>query len=140
MKTYYGAKKSMFFFGRNGKITSPDYTPNETFETDLSEVKYPMPGTDINGLIVAIGQRLGLGEMSVLTAMVMDPAIDDPEEEYARVQVDALRSQFAPFSSQLLQIIVNRDQQSTHSTRKQERSRTQIGTDKRRHLVHGFLA
>lgn len=90
-KTYYGAKKSMFFFGRNGKITSPDYTPNEAFETDLSEVKYPMPGTDINGLIVAIGQRLGLGEMSILTAMIMDPAIDDPEEEYARVQVDALR-------------------------------------------------
>lgn len=91
MKSYYGSKKSMFFFGRDGKIVSPDYTPNETFETNLSKVKYPMPGTDINGLIVSIGQRLGLGTMDVLTAMTLDPSIDDPEEVYARVQVDGLR-------------------------------------------------
>lgn len=92
MKAYYGPKPSMFFFGRNAEVRgSGDYVPNETFETGICEVTYPMPGTDINGLILSIGQRLGLGIMSVMTAMVLDPTIEDAEEEYARVQVDQIR-------------------------------------------------
>lgn len=91
-KAYYGNKPSMFFMGKNGKVEgNGDYVPNTVFETEFSEVRYPLPGTDINNLIVSIGQRIGIGTMDLMTAMELDPTIDDPEETYARVQVDALR-------------------------------------------------
>jgi len=91
MKAYYGKKPSMFFFGNDGKITHPDYTPNETFETDLSYVKYSMPGSDVNGMVVAIGQRVGTGIMSTQTAREMDPAIEDPIRERDQVEMEGLR-------------------------------------------------
>jgi hypothetical protein len=91
MKAYYGNKPSMFFFGSSGEVVRPDYTPNETFETDLSYVKYAMPGSDVNAMVVAIGQRVGMGIMSTETAMEMDPTIEDPTLERDRIEVEGLR-------------------------------------------------
>jgi len=91
MKAYYGDKPSMFFFGTDGKITRPDYTPNETFESDMSKVVYPMPGSDINSMVVSIGQRVGMGIMSNETARTMDPAIKDPAREADLVELEGLR-------------------------------------------------
>ena len=91
MKAYYGNKPSMFFFGTDGKISRPDYTPNETFETDMSHVVYPMPGSDINSMVVSIGQRVGMGIMSNETARTMDPAIKDPAREADLVEIEGLR-------------------------------------------------
>ena len=91
MKAYYGAKPSMFFMGGDGKVVSEDYKPNETFDTHFSYVKYPMPGSDINAMIVSIGQRVGMGIMSNETARTMDPAIEDPALEADRVEIEGLR-------------------------------------------------
>jgi hypothetical protein len=91
MKAYYGNKPSMFFMGTDGKIVRPDYTPNESFETDLSYVKYSMPGSDVNGMVIAIGQRVGTGVMSTQTAREMDPAIEDPIRERDQVEIESLR-------------------------------------------------
>jgi len=91
MKAYYGNKPSMFFFGTDGKVTRPDYVPNETFETDMSKVVYPMPGSDINSMVVSIGQRVGMGIMSNETARTMDPAIKDPAREADLVEIEGLR-------------------------------------------------
>ena len=91
MKAYYGNKPSMFFMGTDGKIVRPDYTPNEAFETDLSYVKYSMPGSDVNGMVIAIGQRVGTGVMSTQTAREMDPAIEDPIRERDQVEIESLR-------------------------------------------------
>jgi hypothetical protein len=91
MKAYYGNKPSMFFMGSDGKVVRPDYTPNEAFETDLSYVKYSMPGADVNGMVIAIGQRVGTGIMSTQTAREMDPAIEDPIRERDQVEVESLR-------------------------------------------------
>ena len=91
MKAYYGNKPSMFFFGTDGKIERPDYTPNETFETDMSRVVYPMPGSDVNSMVVSIGQRVGMGIMSNETARTMDPAIKDPAREADLVEIEGLR-------------------------------------------------
>jgi len=91
MKAYYGNKPSMFFFGTDGKIARPDYTPNDTFETDVSKVVYPMPGSDIDSMVVAIGQRVGMGIMSNETARTMDPAIKDPAREADLVEIEGLR-------------------------------------------------
>jgi len=91
MKSYYGNKPSMFFMGASGEVFRPDYTPKETFETDLSYVKYSMPGSDVNGMVIAIGQRVGTGIMSTQTAREMDPAIEDPIRERDQVEVESLR-------------------------------------------------
>ena len=91
MKSYYGSKPSMFFMGGDGKVTNNDYTPNDTFDTELGYVKYPMPGSDINAMIVSIGQRVGMGIMSNETARIMDPAIEDPVRERDLVEVEGLR-------------------------------------------------
>lgn len=90
-KAYYGSKPSMFFMGSDGKVVRPDYTPNEAFETDLSYVKYSMPGSDVNGMVIAIGQRVGTGIMSTQTAREMDPAIEDPIRERDQVEIESLR-------------------------------------------------
>ena len=91
MKAYYGNKPSMFFMGSDGEVVRPDYVPNEAFETDLSYVKYSMPGSDVNGMVIAIGQRVGTGIMSTQTAREMDPAIEDPIRERDQVEVESLR-------------------------------------------------
>ena len=91
MKSYYGSKPSMFFFGSDGKIERPDYTPNETFETDMSYVKYSMAGSDANGMVVQVGQMVGLGAMSKQTAMEMLPQIEDPIRERDQVELEGLR-------------------------------------------------
>lgn len=91
-KAYYGSKPTLFLLGMDGKVNStPDYTPNDAFETDLVRVQYPLPGSDANQMAVMIGQKVGIGEMSIESAMEMDPLIRDPETEMSRVAMDGLR-------------------------------------------------
>ena len=91
-KAYYGKKPTLFLLGMNGKVDSPpDYTPDDTFETDICRVKYPLPGSDANQMAVMIGQKVGIGEMSIATAMEMDPLIRDPELETSRIHVEGIR-------------------------------------------------
>jgi len=91
MKAYYGDRPSQFFMGSDGAVLRNDYTPNDDFETDLSYVKYAMPGSDVNGMVISIGQRIGTGQMSVQTAREMDPAIEDPIRERDQVEIEGLR-------------------------------------------------
>ena len=91
-KAYYGSKPTLFLLGMNGEVAGPpDYTPDEAFETDLVKVSYPLPGSDANQMTVMIGQKVGIGEMSLETAMTLDPFIRDPESEMAKIQADGLR-------------------------------------------------
>jgi len=92
MKAYYGSKPSMFVMSGEGTVTDKgDYVPNETFDTSFSYVKYPMPGSDIDSMVVSIGQRVGMGLMSNETARVMDPTIEDPAREADLVEIEGLR-------------------------------------------------
>jgi hypothetical protein len=90
-KAYYGSKPSMFFFGSDGKIAREDYTPNETFETDMSQVIYALPGADANEMSVRIGQKVGIGLMSTETARQLDPDIKDYIAEADKVEIEGLR-------------------------------------------------
>ena len=91
-KAYYGKEKTLFLLGMDGKVVGPpDYTPNDTFETDMVKVRYPLPGSDANQMAVMIGQKVGIGVMSTETAMEMDPLVRDPEMEMARIQAEGLR-------------------------------------------------
>jgi hypothetical protein len=66
------------------------YTPTETFENEEHVVSYPAAGTDVNGLIIGLGQRVGLGIMSKETAAALDPFIDNPEAEHDAIISEGL--------------------------------------------------
>jgi hypothetical protein len=90
-KTYWGnASKSFFIPGMGGGIK--DYTPSKLWETDFHYVAYSASGTDVNSLIVGIGQRLGIGTMSKESAREADPLIADPELEKDRIVAEGIES------------------------------------------------
>ena len=89
-KAYYGKKPSMFILPGDGKVVREDYIPDDTFATDQARVFYPLPGSDANGIAVAIGQKIGMGIMSTETGMELDPTIEDPAREKHRIIMDGL--------------------------------------------------
>jgi hypothetical protein len=92
-KAYYGKRKSVFFGERyDGKEPDKaDYIPNETFVREDCEVKYAIPGTDMPGLVVQLGQMIGDGTLSAQSAQEMNPLITDPIKERDRIEVEGLR-------------------------------------------------
>ena len=90
-KTYWGNKSKSFYIpGRKGGIT--DYTPNKLWETDFHYVSYSASGSDVNSLIVGLGQRLGTGLMSKESARESDPLITDPELERDRIVAEGIEA------------------------------------------------
>lgn len=87
-KAYFPAKKT--FTAINGTIT---YEPREVWEpTAVGWMRYPAAGSDADGLVVAGGQRLGIGTMSKRSFMEIDPLVDDPELETERVRTEQLEA------------------------------------------------
>lgn len=90
-KAYFGTEAKSFYVSWRGAKGFLDYTPNDTFEDGaVVTVRYPAPGSDINGLIIRNGQRLGIGLISKRTAREQDPEIDDPETEADRVVAEGV--------------------------------------------------
>jgi hypothetical protein len=90
-KAYWGAtSKSFFMPGMGGGIK--DYTPNKLWETDFHYVAYSAAGSDVNNLIVGLGQRLGTGLMSKESAREADPLISDPELEKDRIVAEGIEA------------------------------------------------
>jgi hypothetical protein len=69
-----------------------DYTPNKMWETDFHYVAYSAAGSDVNSLIVGLGQRLGTGLMSKESAREADPLISDPEMERDRIMAEGIEA------------------------------------------------
>jgi hypothetical protein len=91
-KAYFGGIAKNFYVnwkGAQGKGVV-NYTPNKHFENDNNIVQFPHAGSDINALVVGMGQRLGIGEMSIRTAMEIDPLIEDPQLEHERILTEQL--------------------------------------------------
>ena len=89
-KAWAGDKKKTIYVGTGNSNSPVTYTPNITFEQTEHVVSYPASGTDINGLIIGIGQRVGLGIMSKQTAATLDPYIDNPEQEHDTIIAEGL--------------------------------------------------
>jgi len=88
-KVYWGNQpKSFFMPGINGGVK--DYTPNKLWETDFHYVAYSASGSDVNSLIIGLGQRLGTGLMSKESAREADPMIADPELEKDRIVAEGI--------------------------------------------------
>lgn len=90
MKACFGNQRKSFYISIKGRPRVVDYVANEIFETDVNKVTYAMAGADQNGLVVGLGQRVGMGLMSKRTAQEIDPMVADPELENDRVVSEAL--------------------------------------------------
>lgn len=91
-KAYWGNEKKSFFIpGRSGGGEST-YVPNKIWESDFHYVAYSAAGSDVNSLIVGLGQRLGTGLMSKESAREADPLISDPDLEHDRIIAEGVES------------------------------------------------
>jgi len=89
-KAYFGGRKLFFNCSLPKMKGQGDYDPAQIFETDRNEVKYSMPGADINTAVIANAQRVGAGLSSIRAAMEADPMIDDPEAMYDEIMAEGL--------------------------------------------------
>jgi hypothetical protein len=89
-KAWDGDNSRTIYVGTGNSNRPVTYIANETFETDEHVVSYPASGTDINSLIIGIGQRVGLVIMSKKTAATLDPYIDNPEMEHDAIIAEGL--------------------------------------------------
>lgn len=92
-KGYFGSKKYTVFSGWPTDKGQVEFTPDEHFETHDNVVAYPIPGADVHGMTVAVGQLRAMEAISVHTGRVLHPWVKDPEAEERQVlleKVDAL--------------------------------------------------
>jgi len=91
-QAYWGKEKKSFYIpGKAGGYTS-SYVPNKIWETDFHYVSYSAAGSDVNSLVVSLGQRLGAGLISKETARETDPLISDPDMEHDRLVAEGVES------------------------------------------------
>ena len=84
-KAYWGDTSKSFFIAGRAAVGKVDYVPNKIWETDFHYVAYSAAGTDVNNLIIGLGQRVGTGLMSKESAREADPLISDPDMEHDRI-------------------------------------------------------
>jgi|TARA_E500000331_G_scaffold358541_1_gene426371 hypothetical protein len=91
-KAYAGNRgKSFYVTTKNAKGTV-DYTPNTNFDSSDNVVSYSQAGSDINNLVIGGGQRVGMGTMSKMSFMAIDPLVEDPEFEHDSVIAEQLEA------------------------------------------------
>lgn len=88
-REYFDHPKA-FYVNTKGAKGLVQYTPSETFTSDVNFVTFAHAGADSNQLTVALGQKLGTGQISRFTAMQLDPMIDDPEFEHDQIIKEAM--------------------------------------------------
>lgn len=89
-KHYDGTATRAIYVGTGNNTRMTKYVANQVFTHDEHVVSYPMTGTDLNSLMIGVGQRVGLGTMSKRTAAEVDPVIADPELEHDRIIAEGL--------------------------------------------------
>ena len=91
-KAYWGNTPKSFFMPGRATAGKVDYTPNKVWETDFHYVAYSAAGSDVNNLIIGLGQRVGTGLMSKETAREADPLISDPDMEHDRIIAEGVEA------------------------------------------------
>ena len=89
-KGYFGGKKFSMFTGYPGDFGQVDFTPNEHFEILDNVVSHSIPGADIQGTTIQLGQLLSMKGISLRTFRTKHPYIEDPEMEGRRVDEEQL--------------------------------------------------
>jgi hypothetical protein len=89
-KAYDGDKTRTIYVGTGNSSRAITYVADNVFTETEHVVSYPAVGSDLNSLIIGIGQRVGLGIMSKETAATLDPYIDNPEQEKDKIIAESL--------------------------------------------------
>jgi hypothetical protein len=89
-KHYDGSATRTFYLGTGNTTRAVTFKANDVFTNEEHVVTYPITGTDLNGLLVGLGQRVGMGIMSKETAAMLDPFIGSPEQEHDRIIAEGL--------------------------------------------------
>lgn len=89
-KKYDFGETRRIFVGVGNTRKPVTYIADKVFTHDEHMVSYPVVGTDMNSLIIGLGQRVGLGIMSKETAAELDPFIADAEQEHDRIIAEGL--------------------------------------------------
>ena len=91
-KAYWGDYPKTFFIPSRSSVGQETYIPNKIWQTDFHYVAYSAAGSDVNSLIIGLGQRLGTGLMSKESAREADPLITDPELEHDRLIAEGVEA------------------------------------------------
>jgi hypothetical protein len=89
-KAYWPDKKFTMFSGWPGDKGTVDFIPNVHIETSDNVVAYTIPGSDVQGTTIQLGQLLGMKAISLHTLRSRHPYIDDPDAESARVEEETI--------------------------------------------------
>jgi hypothetical protein len=89
-KRFDNGETRKLFVGVGNNRRPVTYVAEKVFTHDEHQVSYPVVGTDMNSLIIGLGQRVGLGIMSKETAAELDPFIADAEQEHDRIIAEGL--------------------------------------------------
>ena len=87
---YWGNKTISTFTGYTGDFGTVEFTPDEHFETYDNVVSHAIPGADVQGTTIQLGQLLSMRGISLATFRARHPFIDDPEAEGRRVDEEQL--------------------------------------------------
>ena len=91
-KAYWGDQQKFFFIPSRSSVGQESYVPNKVWQTDFHYVSYSAAGSDVNSLIIGLGQRLGVGLMSKESAREADPLISDPDLEHDRIIAEGVEA------------------------------------------------
>jgi hypothetical protein len=89
---YWGDQTKTFFMPGRTTSGQETYVGNKIWQTDAHYVAYSAAGSDVNSLIIGLGQRLGVGLMSKESAREADPLISDPDLEHDRIIAEGVES------------------------------------------------
>ena len=91
-KAYWGDQTKTFFMPGRTTSGQETYVGNKIWQTDAHYVAYSAAGSDVNSLIIGLGQRLGVGLMSKESAREADPLISDPDLEHDRIIAEGVEA------------------------------------------------
>jgi hypothetical protein len=90
-KHYSGMAPVTIYVGTGNAKSAVTYEAAKVFDGDTSHaVNFPISGADVNGMMIGMGQRVGMGIMSKKSAAAMDPYIADAEAEHDNIIAEGL--------------------------------------------------
>ena len=89
-KMYDGSATRTIYVGSGNRRKPITYVADDVFTHEDHVVSYPVNGTDMNGLLIGLSQRVGGGWMSLETAARLDPFITDPIGEHDAIVAEGL--------------------------------------------------
>jgi hypothetical protein len=89
-KAYWPQRTYTLFSGRQADDAIVEFVPERHVETTENVVSYTIPGADVQGTTIQLGQLLGMKAISLHTLRSRHPYIDDPDGEATRVEEEFL--------------------------------------------------